>query len=68
MTDNDNDRYQSMPSHHPNILFMVWDYYDNTSVAFCETEEKADRVATALNATTTIRWSEAEKRWVGEQT
>ena len=53
---NDNDRFQAMKSHHPDILFMVWDYYENTAIAYCLSMEAADKVAAALESTNTIKW------------
>jgi hypothetical protein len=49
MTHNEGDRYWSVTSHHPDQRFMVWDFEDNTAVAYCYEEEHADRVAKALN-------------------
>ncbi len=58
------DRYCSMPSHHPDQKFMVWDFYDNAGVAYCYEKEHADLVAKALNAQTSVRWDEVKKTWM----
>lgn len=55
-------RYEIMPSHHPDIGYMIWDYYDNGVAAHCDTQEKAEKIAKLLSAESNIVWG--GKDWV----
>lgn len=48
--DNDDNRYESMPSHDPYLKFKIWDYLANGFIAYCPTAEDAEKVTKALNA------------------
>ena len=61
---NERDRYHSMPSHHPDIRFMVWDFYGNTAIAYSYEREQADQVARALSDQSTVWWDEDRKTWM----
>jgi len=57
------DRYEAGSSHDPFYKFMVWDYYENTAVAYCYSLENAELVATSLNKNTLISWNTTTKTW-----
>ena len=52
----DNRRYEAMPSHHPEMDFMIWDYYENQAMAYSYSKDFADQIAIALNAGNRITW------------
>ena len=49
MIDDKSLRYSSMPSHDPCYRHMVWDFEENTTIAYSDTAEQAFRIAKALN-------------------
>lgn len=53
----DTDRFDAGSSHHPDIKFMVWDYYENNVAAYCDDEEMCERISRLLNQDSHIFWN-----------